>query len=69
MDRKRLCNGLKSKETIYYLSTEGKDEAAYFASGILDHWCIENRLHWHLDVTFNEDQSRVRIKNGLSTFR
>ncbi|HEX3999545.1 MAG TPA: ISAs1 family transposase, partial [Pirellulales bacterium] len=24
------------------------------------HWGIENRLHWQLDVTFGEDQSRVR---------
>ncbi len=25
------------------------------------HWSIENRLHWQLDVTFQEDQSRVRL--------
>jgi hypothetical protein len=24
------------------------------------HWCIENCLHWQLDVTFGEDQSRAR---------
>lgn len=24
------------------------------------HWGIENRLHWQLDVTFQEDQCRVR---------
>jgi predicted transposase YbfD/YdcC len=27
---------------------------------IRGHWGIENRLHWSLDVTFNEDQSRIR---------
>lgn len=37
MDRERLCDGLKSKETVYYLSSEEKDEAAYFASRIRDH--------------------------------
>ena len=31
---------------------------------IRGHWGIENRLHWSLDVTFAEDQSRVRRDNG-----
>lgn len=26
------------------------------------HWCIENRLHWVRDVTFDEDRSQVRTK-------
>ena len=36
------------------------------------HWSIENSLHWSLDVTFHEDQSRVRKDHGpqnLSTLR
>ncbi len=28
------------------------------------HWGIENRLHWQLDVTFQEDQGRVRKGHG-----
>jgi predicted transposase YbfD/YdcC len=31
-----------------------------FAEAVRDHWSIENRLHWQLDVTFQEDQCRVR---------
>ena len=29
------------------------------------HWSIENRLHWVLDLTLGEDNSRVRKKNTL----
>ena len=28
------------------------------------HWEIENRLHWVRDVTFDEDRSQIRKKNG-----
>ena len=29
-----------------------------------NHWGIENSLHWHLDVTFAEDQNRVSKRNA-----
>ena len=28
------------------------------------HWRVENELHWTLDVSFNEDQCRVRVENA-----
>ena len=30
------------------------------AALVRGHWGIENQLHWSLDVTFGEDQSRIR---------
>lgn len=72
MERERVCDGVRSDETVYYLSSEENDEASYFASRIRAHWGIENNLHWHLDVTFKEDRCRVRTGNGavnLSTLR
>lgn len=64
MYRERTCDGIRSKETIYYLSSEDSNDAEHFASRIRAHWGIENKLHWHLDVTFKEDDCRVRTKNG-----
>ncbi|WP_289768632.1 ISAs1 family transposase, partial [Muribaculum intestinale] len=68
MERERTENGARSRETIYYLSSVEKDEASYYAMRIRAHWGIENKLHWHLDVTFREDMCRVRAKNGAVNF-
>ncbi|MCR4415765.1 MAG: ISAs1 family transposase, partial [Thermoguttaceae bacterium] len=31
-----------------------------FANAVRSHWAIENTLHWSLDMTYREDESRVR---------
>jgi predicted transposase YbfD/YdcC len=55
-DRSRL-------ETRYYI-TSSTAPAKVLAGAIRGHWLIENQLHWTLDVTFNEDQSRLRKGHG-----
>jgi predicted transposase YbfD/YdcC len=40
--------------------------AAAFAEAARGHWAIENKLHWNLDVTFGEDQSRLRTGHGAT---
>lgn len=35
-----------------------------FAGAVRGHWSIENTLHWCLDVTFREDESRLRNRNA-----
>jgi len=35
-----------------------------FAGAVRGHWGIENTLHWCLDVTFREDESRLRDRNA-----
>ena len=37
-----------------------------FADTVRSHWAIENNLHWTLDMTFNEDQSRLRVGHGAN---
>jgi predicted transposase YbfD/YdcC len=50
-------------ETRYYLTSLKSDSASLMAA-IRRHWSIENQLHWHLDVAFNEDRMRLREKNA-----
>ena len=39
-----------------------------FAEAVRNHWGIENNLHWQLDVTFSEDQSRIRKGHADTNF-
>lgn len=39
-----------------------------FGTAVRGHWSIENRLHWQLDVTFGEDQSRIRKGHADANF-
>jgi predicted transposase YbfD/YdcC len=38
--------------------------AKRFARAVRGHWGVENRLHWQLNVVFNEDASRIRKGNA-----
>ncbi len=57
--RTRIVNGVESDEIVYYVSSL-PPKVKQFAKAVRGHWGIENRLHWSLDVTFAEDQSRAR---------
>jgi predicted transposase YbfD/YdcC len=59
----RTVNGVTSVEARYYIgSLHGTVED--YARVIRDHWSIENRCHWVLDVTFREDACRNRAEHG-----
>jgi len=50
-------------DTRFYVSS-ATTSADIFARAVRGHWRIENQLHWTLDVTFAEDQSRLRKEHG-----
>ena len=51
------------KETRYFISSLSSD-AEQLLKVVRTHWHIENQLHWVLDVTFREDDSRIRTGNA-----
>ena len=59
--------GLRSTEWRYYVSSLQAD-AAEFNAKVRAHWGIENSCHWVLDVTFNEDDCRIRRGDGAQNF-
>jgi predicted transposase YbfD/YdcC len=54
-------------EWRYYISSLQAD-AGEFNAKVRAHWSIENSCHWVLDVTFNEDDCRIRRGDGAQNF-
>ena len=68
IERHREINGAVSTERAYYIGSQGVTSAESFARAARDHWGIENSLHWVLDVTFREDDCRVRKDHAPHNF-
>jgi len=80
-DRERW-KGIKAIGMVLNITTKGGRETGEFryyilsrylpggrfAEAVRGHWSIENRLHWQLDVTFQEDQCRVRKGHADANF-
>jgi predicted transposase YbfD/YdcC len=60
-------DGKECSEVRYYISSL-RPGVKRFADAVRGHWGIENALHWTLDVTFDEDRSRIRKDYGPDNF-
>jgi len=56
-------NGKVTREVRYFISSL-RLSVKRFAQSVRGHWGIENTLHWCLDVTFREDESRLRNRRA-----
>jgi predicted transposase YbfD/YdcC len=62
--QRQWADGRIEKERRYFISSLQGVDAKTFGRLIRNHWQVENSLHWSLDVSFNEDASRIR--NGYA---
>jgi predicted transposase YbfD/YdcC len=60
-------SGKEEKEVRLYI-TSSKENARVIGTAVRSHWGIENNLHWQLDVSFNEDDSRKREGYAAQNF-
>ncbi len=61
LEAERQIGQTVQRETRLYISSLAPD-AERLARTIRSHWAVENRLHWVMDVIFNDDQMRARSK-------
>jgi predicted transposase YbfD/YdcC len=69
VERQRDVDGKVSVELSYYISSlDRRTRAKRLAYYVRGHWSVENNLHWQLDVSFSEDDRRIRKGHGAENF-
>ncbi len=63
----RTHKGKTSQECRYYISSL-ESNAEHLEKVVRAHWGVENKLHWHLDVSFGEDLCKVRRDHAAENF-
>ena len=67
VDSVREIDGRRERETRFFITSLGLG-AAQIAGLIRGHWAVENSLHWVLDMTFRDDECRLRSGNAPANF-
>src|SRR5207248_3901778 len=62
-----IRDGKETAEVRYFISSLGVG-VKRFAHAVRSHWSIENSCHWSLDVTYREDESRIREQHLRENF-
>ena len=62
-----LRDGKETVEVRYYISSLAVS-VKKFAHAVRSHWGIENGCHWSLDITYREDESRIRDQHLRQNF-
>jgi len=62
-----IRNGKETTELRFFISSLGLG-VKQFAKAVRNHWGIENTCHWSLDVTYREDDSRIRDAHARENF-
>jgi predicted transposase YbfD/YdcC len=63
----RTEGGKTATEDRYFIGSR-RASARRYGRALRGHWHIENKVHWQLDVTFREDDSRIRDRNAAENF-
>ena len=68
VESERDSDGTISRETRLYITSVKGTDARRLGDWVRGHWSVENQLHWQLDVSFNEDQRRIRKGHGAENY-
>jgi predicted transposase YbfD/YdcC len=63
----RTVKGKTTTEVRYFIGSRIMGVRRY-AKALRGHWKIENNLHWQLDISFGEDESRIQERQGAENF-
>jgi predicted transposase YbfD/YdcC len=67
IERERQIGDQCQTDTAYFIASLPPDAKRLLAC-TRNHWQVENSLHWSLDITFREDDARLRVGDGAENF-